>query len=537
MNIKGKTICFECMNLSDDVETCTHCGAPIPHNVPKQDFSNVLRPGSILQNSYVVGKAFYTDGFIVRYLGLDVINECPVNIIELFPWDLSERHDDGITVIHGKNPDGFEKVTTRFQRRIAAITKIDLNIMEKVISCFVENGTTYVISTGIPQDAPSLSQVVEEANQISLNVVKEMALNIRLLHNSGFYVGLINADEIRVIGGSALLPLTFPEFSRYSTKDLHTSPYIAPEVFEGVGIGPQSDVYSICALLYSIMRKKPLADAFERSRQSKDVLVKELKRARASTELSQAMQKGLLLDSEVRSDTLDEILPLIDTIHVSPKIKKKNPSAAEQKESNSKKIFVKRNLIIIALLIIGLTFSLTAARAVLRKMKNDPVTSKNTEIPADTQTPVKTASPDPTPEATGTPTPTPEISATPEPEETNVPEEEEIDRVGDDTMPVDPLYEEDPTMPPEEEQDEPEPTETPAATQKPKKTMAPKKTAKPQKTKAPRKKVIKKVTATKRPQQYTPSKPKTTPKRKSTKPKKPVVKVEPGDGTDLDWIK
>lgn len=533
MKLKGKTVCFNCMNLSDDMEVCTYCGSPISSIIPRQEMNQVLRQGHMLQNCYLVGKAFFSDGFIIRYHGLDVINECPVDIIELFPWDLSDRHDDGITVIHEKNPDGFEKVTTRFQRRIAAIKKTDLFAMEKIKACFVENGTTYVVSSGIPQDAPTLTHIMKSADQDTLRVIKEMALSLHQLHKMGLYCGLINTDDIHIIGGSALLPLTFPEFSRYSTKNLHTSPYIAPEVFEGIGIGPQSDVYSICALLYGILRKRPLPDAFERSKTSADALVKDLKKSKASKKLSLALQKGLTLDSDMRSDTLDEIIPLIDTIPVSMKVKKLQQSSSEIKDteikntSNSNNI-LKRILFVIILIIVAMIIMLIITQSTLRKMKNISPSLEPTITSEVTLEPEKTLPP--TPEPTETPEITNKPTDTPEPSNTS--NEEEIDRVGDDTMPVDPLYEDNaPTTPPEEEYT-PEPTKQPVKTKTPAKTIKPKKTVRPEKKAATKKP----VSVTKKPQRYTSSKPTSKPQTQQ-KSKKPVVKVEPGDGTDLDWIK
>lgn len=520
------------MHLSEDVEICTFCGTPIPVSPPKQNIANVLRAGSFLQNTYVVGEAESYDGFIVRYRGLDVLNGKPVEIIELFPWDLSERHDDGITVYHGKNPDGFEKVNTRFQRRISAITKTEQASIEKVTACFVENYTTYIVTDGIPIGEKNLTQTIEDADRAALQAVKELALSIYYLHKTGFYCGLINTDEIFIYRGSATLPLTFPEFSRYSTKELHTSPYIAPEVFEGVGIGPQSDVYAICAMLYRILKKKPLPDAFERSKQSPEVLAKELKKAKIPEEIAAALKKGLEIESDRRSDSLEEIIPLIDRIPVQEKSSTRTRTKKTETKKGDGSNILKRILFSVILLIIGMIVLLIIARAALRQLKNTKpvpdtyVTSEETPEPSTTEPYI-----DPTPEITE------------EPEET--PNPEELDRVGDDTMPVDPLYEdESPTTPPEEEywEETEEPEETPTAT--PDKTKKPKKKANLNKTAAPKKSVTSKKTKPKKtavPKKNVAPKKATTRKKtidkRPAKTKKPVVKVEPGDGTGLDWIK
>ena len=531
MKIKSKTVCFNCMMLSDDMDLCTNCGLPISGKIPKQEKEHTLRMGTILNNAYLVGKAFYYDGFFVRYQGLDTVQERPINIIELFPWDLSERYDDGISVSCNKNPEGFAKVSNRFQKRISTLMKINLDVMEKILTCFQENNTTYIITTGIPQETPNLTQIVEKADQRALMAVKEMALNIRQLHKSGFYCGILNPNDIHVSGGSVILPLTFPEFSRYSTRELHTSPYIAPEVFEGVGVGARSDVYFICALLYRIHCKKTLPDANERKKQSSDIFLKELKKARTTAPLTAAFQKGLMLDSGMREDRLDDIISLMDDIIVS---KEKGKSAASQNKSMEKGLgIIKKFLLFLIVIIIGMILLLVIAQTTLNQLKKRQLSFENKEKQVETLLPVESMDPTRSPE-TMTPIPT-YVPTTAPPVETEIAEV---------------------TSPPKEPSVDP--VEKSSQKKITKKANKPKRTKKPVPAKHNKKKrQIKhktnggtRITKRKRYQsssepiykkEYTENKKKqkksVSKKETPRKTKKPVIRVEQGDGTKIDWIK
>ena len=71
-----KKYCFHCMSLLDETGKCLICGSkkeenPVPHH---------LKPGTLLENRYLVGEAIGQGGFGITYIGMDTRLELKVAI-------------------------------------------------------------------------------------------------------------------------------------------------------------------------------------------------------------------------------------------------------------------------------------------------------------------------------------------------------------------------------------------------------------------------------------------------------------------------
>ena len=60
-------LCYSCMQPIDDKEntTCPHCGEPLQLSC---DTTKFLKPGTVLQNKFVVGKVLGAGGFGIPYI-------------------------------------------------------------------------------------------------------------------------------------------------------------------------------------------------------------------------------------------------------------------------------------------------------------------------------------------------------------------------------------------------------------------------------------------------------------------------------------
>ncbi|MCR4599312.1 MAG: hypothetical protein K5678_09805 [Acetatifactor sp.] len=94
-------LCMGCMeSYGDEYSVCPHCGYA-ENSEPEE--ANQLRPGTILHNKYVVGKAIGHGAFGVTYLGYDAELERKVAIKEYMPGEFSNRvpGDDKVIVYEG----------------------------------------------------------------------------------------------------------------------------------------------------------------------------------------------------------------------------------------------------------------------------------------------------------------------------------------------------------------------------------------------------------------------------------------------------
>ena len=83
-------LCYSCMQPIDDKEntTCPHCGEPLQLSC---DTTKFLKPGTVLQNKFVVGKVLGAGGFGITYIGWNQVLQCRVAIKEYYPRMLSKR--------------------------------------------------------------------------------------------------------------------------------------------------------------------------------------------------------------------------------------------------------------------------------------------------------------------------------------------------------------------------------------------------------------------------------------------------------------
>lgn len=517
MQIKGKSICFQCLSLSEDENVCRYCGSKIQEiSKLKQKDENALRQGNLLESCFVVGNLSETNGLFNRYEGLDLSTETRKTIIELYPWDLVKRGADNITVMI-ERPDAYERVQERFQKRCTDMLRNQFPGMEKIDTCFEENGTTYIITQSISEQVVTLRHIMDtEKTETVLSVIKELAKSINILHQNGYVYGLINPETILISADkSVTLPLTFPEFSRYTTKNMFQSPYIPPEIFEGVGIGSQSDVYGICAMIYEAFRGTELPPCD--TRQNQEQVLKHLKRTKCSKDFAAALNSGLILSEDNRTDNLDTILQHLESYNeaITPASMTKTQTAKPKKkakEDNGKANFFMYFILLFAAVVIVMVIFLSVMAGSNKnrtKEKMQTTTESTEEVEEETPTVTEEVTeppqtPEPTEEATPTMEPTPSPTEVPTPSPT-------------------PSAEPTPTESPTEE-----PTASPTMkpTKKPKKTKKPKATKKPKRTKKPK---VTKIPSTPAPvRTKKPASPKKT--------KKPTVQVVPGDGTDIEWI-
>ena len=108
-------ICFGCFGSYDDqFEICPHCGYA---EGTEPELGIYMRPGTILQERYVVGRALGHGGFSVTYLAWDALLQHKIAVKEYLPSEYATRQP-------GEPPDGlFRKAGRIFQLRQAEISR------------------------------------------------------------------------------------------------------------------------------------------------------------------------------------------------------------------------------------------------------------------------------------------------------------------------------------------------------------------------------------------------------------------------------
>lgn len=101
-------ICFGCFEQYDDsFDICPHCGYA---EGTEPELATYMRPGAILKERYVIGRALGHGGFSVTYLAWDALLLHKVAIKEYLPSEYATRRpgESRLTVFTGKEGEYFQ---------------------------------------------------------------------------------------------------------------------------------------------------------------------------------------------------------------------------------------------------------------------------------------------------------------------------------------------------------------------------------------------------------------------------------------------
>ena len=149
-------LCYQCFREKGAETVCPFCGYDPTGSAKKHPMA--LRPESILNGRYILGRVLGQGGFGITYLALDNPSGERVAIKEYYPSELAGRGLDGCTVaIHSEErAENFAYGKAQFleeARTLAAVTGSE-NIV-RIHSYFEENGTAYFTMDyveGLPLD-------------------------------------------------------------------------------------------------------------------------------------------------------------------------------------------------------------------------------------------------------------------------------------------------------------------------------------------------------------------------------------------------
>ncbi|MFR7743781.1 MAG: protein kinase domain-containing protein [Acutalibacteraceae bacterium] len=114
-------ICFGCFEQYDDsFDICPHCGYA---EGTEPELATYMRPGAILNERYVIGRALGHGGFSVTYLAWDALLLHKVAIKEYLPSEYATRRpgESRLTIFSGKEGEYFSSARKNFWTRTAPV--------------------------------------------------------------------------------------------------------------------------------------------------------------------------------------------------------------------------------------------------------------------------------------------------------------------------------------------------------------------------------------------------------------------------------
>ncbi len=257
----------------DEKNICPYCGY-IEGTATEQALH--MKPGSILQERYIVGTALGYGGFGVTYIAWDALLEQKVAIKEYLPSEFSTRMPGGtqITIYTGDKSKQFYAGLDRFMdeaRRLANLQDVDGIV--HIYNCFEENNTAYIIMEYL--EGETLAQLLKKERKYSPEEAISMLLpvidSLATVHEHGIIHRDIAPDNIFITKNGTVKIIDFGA-ARYETTSHSRSltviikPGYSPEeqYRSKSDQGSHTDVYALAATLYKMITGKTPPDALER---------------------------------------------------------------------------------------------------------------------------------------------------------------------------------------------------------------------------------------------------------------------------------
>lgn len=268
------TYCSYCMSpIQTTYKVCPYCGKSVHAEVS----SHHLLPGTILNGKILVGAVLGEGGFGITYIGRDLNLDLKVAIKEFYPNGYVNRSNalspDITFSVSDDGRDFFAKGKERFMReaRILAKFSSEPGVVE-VRDFFEEHNTAYIVMEYL--DGEDLKAYLKrngpmkpgEALELLLPVMK----TLQKIHDQGLIHRDISPDNIRMSNrGTKLLDFgAARDVSVANQKSLSVmlKPGYAPEEqYRSKGEqGPWTDVYALCATMYSCITGNTPDDATQR---------------------------------------------------------------------------------------------------------------------------------------------------------------------------------------------------------------------------------------------------------------------------------
>lgn len=236
--------CEKCMKPLDEDMFCPTCGilaaAPLHH----------IRPGTILRQKYLVGRAFREDSMTISYLARDLSCDQVVVLQEFFPaGQVLRNHLQSNTVGEAYFQ---EKAMERFLEKAGILQTFGTSAcMQQVIDYFRDQNTAYMVlehCTGV-----SMKRYLEKKGAIPpAALLQQMEPALKLLdelHQRGILHRRLCPENILFYPDGTVKLVNFAAASKTAEG---IGPFTPPEQYEGDGpCGPHSDVYALCATLYT----------------------------------------------------------------------------------------------------------------------------------------------------------------------------------------------------------------------------------------------------------------------------------------------
>lgn len=287
-----------------------------------------LPEGTCLRSRYRIKDILGEGGFGITYRGWDEIFLIPVAIKEYYPRELVRRkavHREGsrIYTYEGAMPPEYQKGLQAFLQEAQNLAKYDrLEGVAVIRDYFAENGTAYIVMEYI--EGNSVEKYIQDNGPMTAAGVRYMLQPVwealQVMHRDHLIHRDVSADNLLITGKGKIKLVDFG--SARSTQHLdHTMTVMykrgfAPEEqYRTKGeIGPWSDIYSICAVMYYMLSGKMPEEAAQRLVRDHTVPLAQMEEIDLPVGWSEAIEKGMAVMAQDRFQSMEELMTALGEV-------------------------------------------------------------------------------------------------------------------------------------------------------------------------------------------------------------------------------
>lgn len=402
--------CPNCMKpLEHGEDTCPYCGFDVSGYEEKP---NCLRPFSILQGKYVIGRVIGMGGFGITYIGWDLNLQTYIAIKEYYPESFAYRDStvDTTVTTNGNKQEIYNKGLTRYVEEARNLSKFyQLQGIVSVKDFFYENGTGYIVmeyinGVNLKEYLNGMGGKLDEATVLSL--MKPVFESLYEVHKNGLVHRDISPDNIMVDNEGKIKLIDFGSVRGQSSETDKTYTvilkhgYAPPEQYYAKGKqGPWTDIYSLCATMYKMLTGQVPPNGVERMEDDTYEDPSKLG-IQVSPRTEAVLRRGLAVKAQDRYQHIGELLadlygtgPVSQTnatpqsnpfvapgaVSVSASGQSMHLAPSEQKPEGEAK---KKKTILIAGITAGVVALIVGLILIIGGGKNDKSTTEKTEAPA-----------------------------------------------------------------------------------------------------------------------------------------------------------
>jgi len=321
----GADLCPHCLEPGFvSVGACRNCG--FPERVDNRAGFH-LPPGVTLRERFRVGRPLGQGGFGTTYLGWDGRLGVKVAIKEFHPTNLMARVPGSLTLAphSATHAEAFTLGLSKFLDEARTLASLrDIREVVVIHDVFEENGTAYLVMEllrGRTLKAYAQARGGSIPAAEALRIVVPILRGVRAIHDRGLVHRDISPDNIFLTaeGIPKLLDFGAARSFQDGATDLTVilkPGYAPPEQYSRTAPqGPWTDVYALCATLYTVLAGAPPIDAAARIHKD------EIRSLRAQgvdvpPELETAVMSGLAMRPIDRPRDAAELAELLSRVRV-----------------------------------------------------------------------------------------------------------------------------------------------------------------------------------------------------------------------------